>query len=157
MKCPYCGFDEQRVLDSRPARDGGAIRRRRECESCSRRFTTFEEPERPRLMVVKRDGLRQEFDREKALNSMVVACRKRPVSLEELRDSVSRIERDLFDSFEGEVLSTEVGDRVMRTLADLDSVAFVRFASVYQEFDSPQQFAEMVGKLKKERTPVATR
>ncbi len=109
-------------------------------------------------MVIKRDGLRQEFDREKALTSMVIACRKRPVSLNDIREAVSRIERDLFDSFDSEVLSTEVGDRVMSSLGELDPVAFVRFASVYREFDCPQQFAEMVSQLKKDsRKAVASR
>lgn len=144
MKCPYCGHLEHRVLDSRPAREGEAVRRRRECEGCGRRFTTFEAPERPRLFVVKRSGGREDFDREKVLNGMVTACRKRPVSLDDLREAALRVERDLFDGGDDEVPSTEVGDRVMNELYKLDSVAFVRFASVYKEFDCPEEFESIV-------------
>ena len=144
MKCPYCGHDEQRVLDSRPARDGEAIRRRRECEACGRRFTTFEAPEKPRLFVLKRSGVREEFDREKVLGGMVTACRKRPVSLDQLREAAARVERDLFDKWEDDVPSSEVGDRVMRELYELDKVAYVRFASVYREFEDPEEFSRTV-------------
>lgn len=144
MKCPYCGSVEQKVLDSRPARDGEAIRRRRECESCARRFTTFEAPERPRLYVVKREGAREEFSREKMLEGMLTACGKRPVAIETLRTAAERIERDLFRDFEDEVPSTEVGDRVMAELMAIDSVAYVRFASVYREFASLADFREIV-------------
>lgn len=144
MKCPYCGHAEQKVLDSRPARDGEAIRRRRECESCGRRFTSFESPEKPRLFVVKRGGSREEFDREKVLTGMVTACHKRPVSLDDLRQAALAVERDLHDRCEDDVPSQEIGDRVMRELWRLDRVAYVRFASVYQEFEDPEQFAETV-------------
>ncbi|MBS1722033.1 MAG: transcriptional repressor NrdR [Armatimonadetes bacterium] len=147
MKCPYCGHSEQRVLDSRPAREGEAIRRRRECDKCERRFTTFEAPEKPRLFVAKRSGGREEFDREKVLGGMVTACRKRPVTLDQLREAAARIERDLFDLCEDDVPSQAVGDRVMRELRRLDHVAFVRFASVYREFQDPAQFAETVRDL----------
>lgn len=148
MKCPYCGHEEHRVLDSRPARDGEAVRRRRECEGCGRRFTTFEAPEKPRLFVVKRSGGREEFDREKVLSGMVTACRKRPVPLDSLRQAAERVERDLFDICDDEVPSHEVGDRVMLELSKLDPVAFVRFASVYREFDDPDEFAETVKRMK---------
>lgn len=147
MKCPYCGHLEHRVLDSRPAREGEAVRRRRECEGCNRRFTTFEAPEKPRLFVIKRSGGREEFDREKVLSGMVTACRKRPVSLDDLREAALRVERDLFDITDDEVPSCEVGDRVMRELYDLDPVAFVRFASVYREFEDPEEFAETVRRM----------
>jgi len=147
MKCPYCGHTEHRVLDSRPAREGEAVRRRRECEGCNRRFTTFEAPERPRLFVAKRSGEREEFDREKVLSGMVTACHKRPVSLEALREAAQRVERDLFDLSDDEVPSSEVGDRVMRELHRLDPVAFVRFASVYREFDDPAEFARIVHRM----------
>src|SRR5436853_4257620 len=109
MKCPYCGFDDQKVLDSRPAREGEAIRRRRECLSCGRRFTTFEEPERPRLLVIKRGGAREEFSRDKCLSSMLIACRKRPVEIERLREAAERIERNLFLEFEDEVPTRAIG------------------------------------------------
>ena len=144
MKCPYCGSAEQKVLDSRPARDGEAIRRRRECDACARRFTTFEAPERPRLFVVKRDGAREEFSREKVLEGMLVACGKRPVGIDALRAATERIERDLFRDFEDEVPSTEVGERVMAALMGIDAVAYVRFASVYREFASLAEFREIV-------------
>ena len=149
MQCPYCGHPEQKVLDSRPAREGGAIRRRRECDNCSRRFTTFEEPERPRLFVVKRDGNREDFDREKILNSMVLACGKRPVTLQDLKDHATLIEQKLYDSFEQEVTTTTIGDLVMDALYQLDSIAYIRFASVYQAFESPKQFAEIVRGMQK--------
>jgi transcriptional repressor NrdR len=144
MKCPYCGSCEQKVLDSRPAREGEAIRRRRECDACGRRFTTFEAPERPRLFVVKRGGAREEFSREKVLGSMLVACGKRPVPIETVRAAAERIERDLFTEFEDEVPSTEVGERVMHALMGIDTVAYVRFASVYREFASLSDFREIV-------------
>jgi len=147
MKCPYCGHQEHKVLDSRPARDGEAVRRRRECEGCARRFTTFEAPDKPRLFVVKRSGGREEFDREKVLSGMVTACRKRPVSLDSLREAAERVERDLFDLVDDEVPSSEVGDRVMRELYRLDPVAFVRFASVYQAFEDPEEFADTVRRM----------
>jgi len=155
MKCPYCGHDEQRVLESRPARDEEAIRRRRECLACSRRFTTFEEPEKPRLFIVKRHGGREEFDREKVFAGMHTACRKRPVSAELLRDTAERIERELFDLCEAEVPSTEVGRRVEDALLGIDQVAFVRFASVYREFEDPDEFRSIVESARKvQKEPV---
>lgn len=144
MQCPYCGHPEQKVLDSRPAREGEAIRRRRECIRCERRFTTFEEPERPRLFVVKRDGSRMEFSREKVLAGMLAACHKRRVPVDVLREAAERIERDLFQEFEDEVPSTQIGERVIETLRGIDTVAFVRFASVYREFETVSDFREIV-------------
>jgi transcriptional repressor NrdR len=144
MKCPFCGYDDQKVLDSRPAREGEAIRRRRECIGCGRRFTTFEQPEMPRLFVVKRDGAREEFSREKTLNSMLIACGKRPVPFETVRDAAERIERDLFRECEEEVPSTAIGERVMSELLEIDQVAYVRFASVYKKFESVRDFREIV-------------
>ena len=152
MRCPFCGFIDQKVLDSRPSREGDAIRRRRECLGCGRRFTTFEEPERPRLFVVKRGGAREEFSREKCLNSMLIACRKRPVSLDALRAAVERIERDLFQEFEDEVPTRAIGERVMRELHDLDTVAHVRFASVYREFETVRDFKEIVEAMEERET-----
>lgn len=149
MKCPYCGHAEQKVFDSRPARDGGAIRRRRECESCGRRFTTFEEPERPRLYVIKSGGGRQLFDRDKLLNSLLLACGKRPVSAERLEEAVANIERDLFDQSDLEVASSEIGERAMEELFEIDAVAFIRYSSVYRAFDCPSDFAEIVRRMPK--------
>lgn len=144
MRCPYCGCDEQKVLDSRPARDGEAIRRRRECNDCGRRFTTFEEPERPRLFVIKRGGSREEFNRDKLINSMIVACRKRPVSVERLKRAAAVVERELFQEYEDEVPSTAIGERVMNELRRIDTVAYVRFASVYREFQTVSDFRSIV-------------
>ncbi len=147
MRCPFCGHTEHKVLDSRAARDGEGVRRRRECERCHRRFNTFEEPERPRLFIVKRDGSREEFSREKVFQSMLIACRKRPVSHEALLETAEAIERSLFDLNHHEVKSTEVGERVMDALSELDSVAYVRFASVYKEFETVRDFHEIVASV----------
>lgn len=152
MKCPYCGYLEDRVLDSRPSRDEIAIRRRRECLHCLRRFTTFEQVERPRAIVRKKDGTRDEFSREKLLRSMEVACRKRPVPQEVLAEVAARIEHDLGDRLEGEVTSEVIGERVMQELIEVDQVALVRYASVYLQFDSPREFKELVAKLTKKST-----
>ena len=149
MKCPYCQSEDLRVLESRAAREGGAIRRRRECAVCNRRFTTFEEPEKPRLQVVKRGGAREDFSRDKVLGGMIHACHKRPVPAEAMMEAAERIEQEMFDLLEPEVSSTQIGDRVMEELLQLDGVAFVRFASVYREFDSPQEFAKIVSAIKR--------
>ncbi len=149
MRCPYCGWEGQKVLDSRPARDGDAIRRRRECESCLRRFTTFEAPEIPRLFVVKRDGSREDFRIEKVLNSMMLACRKRPLLLESLKLAADRIERELISRFEEEVASNTIGQMVLEELRDIDVVAFVRFASVYQEFSTIEDFKKMIESVRR--------
>lgn len=148
LVCPFCGSIELSVVESRPAREGKAIRRRRECSACERRFTTFEQVETARLTVVKRGGLREEFDRDKILNGIRHACHKRPVPAETMEAAAERIEKELFDLMEPEVGSTRIGDRVMEELLQLDAVAFVRFASVYKEFDSPQEFAKVVSAIK---------
>ena len=152
MKCPFCGKEDQRVLDSRPAREGEAIRRRRECGVCNRRFTTFEEPERPRLFVEKRDGTREEFSREKCFNSMLIACRKRGISVDILRASVERIERDLFQEFEDEAPTQTIGDKVLAELFEIDSVAYVRFASVYKQFDTVSDFQHIIDSVNQGKT-----
>jgi len=144
VKCPFCESEDLKVLESRAARDGDAIRRRRECGHCRRRFTTFEEIERPRLLVVKKDGAREEFSREKVLNALMIPTRKRPVTLEQLRDAVDRIERDLFELGVDEVESREIGERAMAALWRLDKVAFIRFSSVYGRFDDPHEFVRLV-------------
>ena len=148
MHCPFCGYVDHKVLDSRPAKEGQAIRRRRECIACGRRFTTFEEFEKPRLFVVKRGGSREEFSKEKVFESMRIACRKRPVSVEALKASADRVERDLFQEFEEEIPAKSIGERVMRELRMLDEVAYVRFASVYRKFDTADDFAEFVDSVK---------
>jgi transcriptional repressor NrdR len=144
MKCPFCGFIEQRVLDSRPQLESDVIRRRRECSGCSRRFTTYEKAETPRLFVVKKDGTREEFDRDKVLSSLLIACRKRRIPIEVLRSTVQRIERDLFIEADEEVPTQAIGERVLRELRRIDPVAYVRFASVYRDFETLDDFVGIV-------------
>ncbi len=140
MKCPFCGHQEDKVVDSRASSEGLAIRRRRECLSCGKRFTTYEHIEEHRLMVIKKDGRREPFDRTKLLGGLVKACEKRPVGMDRLEQLVDELERDLSTNFEREVPSREVGERVMKRLHELDPVAYVRFASVYREFKDVEQF-----------------
>jgi len=135
MRCPYCGYAESKVIDSRPAEEGTTIRRRRECLSCQKRFTTYEIMERLPLVVVKKNGSRQTFDRVKLLNGMIKACEKRPVPMSELERIANEIEQELQNSLEREVSSREIGELVMQRLKDLDEVAYVRFASVYRNFE----------------------
>lgn len=134
MRCPSCQFNGTKVLDSRPVHSGRSIRRRRECESCTYRFTTFETVEEIPLIVVKKDGTREEFSREKILRGLIKACEKRPVPLEVLENIVDNIEKDLRNQGASEINSKEVGEKVMDYLADTDEVAYVRFASVYRQF-----------------------
>lgn len=140
MKCPFCGHQEDKVVDSRASSDGAAIRRRRECLKCGKRFTTYEHLEEQPLMVIKKDDRREPFDRHKLLAGVVKACEKRPVSMERLEQLVDELERELSQQFEREVSSREIGERVMKRLHSLDPVAYVRFASVYREFKDVEQF-----------------
>lgn len=151
MKCPFCGYAESKVVDSRPSDEGNSIRRRRECLSCARRFTTYETVEFTPIMVIKKNGSRQSFDRQKALNGMLRACEKRPVSAETLEQIANCIERDLQSSMEREVKSETIGEMVMRRLRDLDQVAYVRFASVYREFQDINSFKAELDKLTQEQ------
>lgn len=144
MKCPYCGHIDDKVLDSRAVRDGEGIRRRRECLECARRFTTYEEIEEMRLMVVKRDLRREPFDRSKILKGMLTACEKRPVSVAQLDQAVEEIERVLNNRGDREVDSTDIGEMVIDKLRQLDKVAYIRFASVYRQFEDVTQFKELV-------------
>lgn len=153
MKCPYCGFPEDRVLDSRGIRDGEAIRRRRECERCGRRFTTHEAIEETRVRILKKDGRRELFDRAKVMRGLTLACHKRPVSSETLEGVADGIERQLYDRGESEVPAAVVGEMVVEALRALDSVAYVRFASVYREFQDVTQFAEIVDVLRETERP----
>lgn len=148
MLCPFCSSENQRVLDSRPARDGTAIRRRRECAFCGRRFTTFEEIEKPSLFVVKRSGARELFLPAKCLNSMLIACRKRRIPIDCLRDAVGRIEQKLLEAFDVEVPSSVVGEYVLAELKAIDVVAYIRFASVYREFESVADFEAIIDRTK---------
>lgn len=147
MRCPYCGYLESKVIDSRPAEEGATIRRRRECLSCGKRFTTYEIMERLPLIVVKRDGSRQTFDKIKIMNGMLRACEKRPVSIEALEKIAEEIEQELQNSLEREVSTTEIGEMVMTRLKDIDEVAYVRFASVYRQFKDVNTFLEELQKL----------
>ncbi|MDR1217475.1 MAG: transcriptional regulator NrdR [Oscillospiraceae bacterium] len=147
MKCPYCGVSDSRVIDSRPAEEGSTIRRRRECASCQRRFTTFETVEQVPLVVIKKDRSRQTFDRMKLLGSMLRACEKRTVSLNDLEAASVEIEQELQNSLEREIPSSKIGELVMDKLKRLDEVAYVRFASVYRQFRDINTFMEELHKL----------
>lgn len=144
MRCPNCGHDEDRVLDTRPVRDGEAIRRRRECASCGHRFTTYEYVEKGTFQVVKKDGRREPFQREKLIIGLTKACEKRPISATTIEEVAERIEADLVRLGRSEVKSSEIGGRVLAALRALDPVAYVRFASVYQNFSDIRQFLEAV-------------
>ena len=147
MKCPFCGFEESKVIDSRPTDEGEKIRRRRECMSCAKRFTTYEIIESVPIVVVKKDKSREVFDRDKLFNGMMRACEKRPVSIEQLDKVVSEIEADLQNSLDREVTSVHIGELVMDKLKGLDEVAYVRFASVYRQFKDINTFMDELAKL----------
>ena len=151
MKCPYCAYLESKVVDSRPAEEGASIRRRRECLSCAKRFTTYETMESLPLMVVKKDGSRQSFDRSKVLGGMIRACEKRPVSVGTLEGIVNEIEQTLQNEMEREVSSSVIGELVMEKLKDVDEVAYVRFASVYRQFKDIDSFMHELNKLLDEK------
>lgn len=151
VRCPFCGSLEDRVLDSRESQSGDAVRRRRECKQCGRRFTTFEQIEQTVLYVVKRNGRREPFSRAKVLEGMRIACKGRPVSMEVLEATAADIERLLLNRLEREVSSQEIGEMVMERLRTIDQVAYVRFASVYRQFEDATQFREIVNRLKKGR------
>ena len=154
MRCSKCGCQEDKVIDSRISREGATIRRRRECLSCGHRFTTYEEIESEAITVVKRDDRREPFSREKLLKSLRIACRKRPVSPENLETIVDRISQEIGDKFDREVPSMAIGERVMAELKDLDQVAYVRYASVYRCFEEPGEFVREVKRLEEKHDPV---
>jgi transcriptional repressor NrdR len=147
LKCPFCGFFDSRVLESRPTDDVTAIRRRRECPQCGRRFTTYERVEETPLLVIKKDGSREMFSRQKILSGMLRACEKRPIPLETLESAAFQVERALRETGRGEVTSKEVGEMVMEKLRKIDDVAYVRFASVYREFTDLMGFREELEKI----------
>ena len=147
MKCPFCNCEESKVIDSRPTDEGERIRRRRECISCQKRFTTYEIIESVPVIVVKKDKSREVFDRNKLFNGMLRACEKRPVALEELEKAVNEIESTLQNSLDREVTSVHIGELAMDKLKDLDEVAYVRFASVYRQFKDINTFMEELKKL----------
>ncbi|QAT43071.1 transcriptional regulator NrdR [Aminipila luticellarii] len=147
MRCPFCENPDTKVIDSRPTEEGHAIRRRRECENCNKRFTTYEKVEEMLLMVVKKDGRREVFDRNKVLNGIIKACEKRPVPMVEIEKVVSEIERGLNNLMEKEVQSEFIGELIMEQLKKLDEVAYVRFASVYRQFTDVKTFVSEIEKL----------
>lgn len=140
VRCPFCKKDKDRVIDSRSASGGHAVRRRRECLKCRRRFTTYEQPEEIALYVIKKDGRREVFDREKIKNGLLTACKKRTISVQKIEDIIAKIEMDLHNKYDREVKSKVIGDMVMRELRHLDHVAYVRFASVYRDFKDVGEF-----------------
>ena len=151
MKCPFCGHPESKVIDSRPADENASIRRRRECLACGKRFTTYETVESLPIVVIKKDGSRQSFDRQKVLRGMIRACEKRPVSLAELERIADEIEQELQNSMEREIRTADIGEKVMERLRSVDQVAYVRFASVYRQFKDIDTFMAVLNKLLAEK------
>ena len=151
MRCPFCSHDDSKVIDSRVSTAGDVIRRRRECESCTRRFTSRERVEDVLPMVVKKDGVRQPFDREKVLRGVRLACNKRPVAMDRIEKFIDELERDLVESEAKEVQSQELGERVMKKLRELDEVAYVRFASVYRSLRDIDEFRSELDKMVRAR------
>ena len=151
MKCPHCGFQESKVVDSRHSEDGTSIRRRRECLSCQKRFTTYETVESLPIIGVKRDNSRQPFDRNKIMNGMLRACEKRPVSMQDLENAVNEIESLVQNSLEREITTEYIGELVMEKLKALDEVAYVRFASVYRQFKDIHSFMQELNKILEEK------
>ena len=147
MKCPFCGYEESKVIDSRPTDEGEKIRRRRECIACAKRFTTYEIIESVPIVVVKKDKSRQAFDRVKLFNGMLRACEKRPVSIDQIEKMVTDIETELQNSLDREVTSVHIGELVMDKLKGIDEVAYVRFASVYRQFKDINTFMDELTKL----------
>ncbi len=149
MHCVKCGFEESKVVDSRSIEEGNSIRRRRECLNCKNRFTTYEKIEYTPIMVVKKNGLREQFDRNKIINGMLRACEKRPVSIESIEKAVDEIEMDLNNSMEKEVVASKIGELVIEKIKALDEIAYVRFASVYRQFKDINEFKKELNKLLK--------
>lgn len=147
MRCPFCGYEESKVIDSRPTDENERIRRRRECLQCSKRFTTYETIEDVPIIVIKKDKSREVFDRNKILKGMLRACEKRSVSVSELETAISEIEATLQSAIDREVTSVRIGELIMEKLKQIDEVAYIRFASVYKEFDSVEAFREEISKM----------
>lgn len=147
MKCPFCGFEESKVIDSRPTDENERIRRRRECLQCGKRFTTYEIIEDVPIIVIKKDKSREVFDRNKILKGMLRACEKRSVTVSELESAISEIETTLQSAVDREVTSANIGELIMEKLKNIDEVAYVRFASVYKEFDSAEAFKEYISRM----------
>lgn len=152
MKCPYCKYTESKVIDSRPTVDGESIRRRRICQKCGKRFTTYETIESRSLMVIKKDGSRQQYDREKLMRGILKACQKRPVTKAQMDDLLSNIEKELYDQLDDEVSSMTIGEMVVERLIDIDEVAYIRFASVYRDFDDVDSFMAELKRIRPHHT-----
>ncbi|SFE21248.1 transcriptional repressor NrdR [Thermoanaerobacter thermohydrosulfuricus] len=150
MKCPYCGYPDSKVIDSRPTDDNTSIRRRRECLKCGKRFTTYEKVEQLPILVIKKDNRREVYDRDKILKGMIKACEKRPVPIKVLEEITDEIDKRIINSMEREITSAEIGQMVMEKLKNVDEVAYVRFASVYRQFKDINTFMDELKKLLKE-------
>jgi transcriptional repressor NrdR len=153
MKCPFCNHLHDKVVDSRESKDGDAIRRRRECLACERRYTTYERIDEVPYMVVKKDGRREKFDRQKVLAGLLKACEKRPVSMGKLSEMVNQVESKVSDSPDREISTIEIGEFLMDRLRDLDKIAYVRFASVYRDFQDEQAFFNELKSLMRQKRP----
>ena len=151
MNCPFCGHLQDKVVDSRESKEGDAIRRRRQCLSCERRFTTYERIDEVPYMVIKKDGRREKFDRQKVLAGLLKACEKRPVSMSRLSELVNRVESRVIDSPDREISTTEIGEILMDGLRELDKIAYVRFASVYRDFQDEQAFFNELKNLMRQK------
>ena len=147
MKCPFCGETDSKVIDSRPAEDGSSIRRRRQCNGCKKRFTTYEKVETIPLIVIKKDNNREPYDRQKIVSGILRSCHKRPISADQINRLVDEIETEIFNQEEREIPAQEIGEIVMNRLKDLDAVAYVRFASVYREFKDVNTFMDEIKKI----------
>ena len=152
MKCPYCDFDTSKVVDSRPIEEGNSIRRRRECENCKKRFTTYEKIEQVNVMVVKKDGAREFFDREKILKGIIRSCEKRPISIKQMENIVTDIEKEIVNMMQREISSEEIGNLDMDKLKDIDEVSYVRFASVYRQFKDVNSFLDELKNIIEEKS-----
>jgi len=153
VKCPFCNHIEDKVVDSRESREGDAIRRRRQCLGCERRFTTYERIDEVPYMVIKKDGRREKFDRQKVLSGLLKACEKRPVSMGRLAELVDRVEARVTDSADREISTIEIGEMLMEALRDLDKIAYVRFASVYRDFQDEEAFFNELKTLMRHKLP----
>jgi transcriptional repressor NrdR len=153
LKCPFCNHLEDKVVDSRESKEGDAIRRRRECLACERRFTTYERIDEVPYMVIKKDGRREKFDRQKVLGGLLKACEKRPVSMGRLSELVNRVESKVSDSPDREISTTEIGEYLMEHLKNLDKIAYVRFASVYRDFQDEEAFFNELKTLMRHKLP----
>ena len=151
MNCPFCGHLQDRVVDSRESKEGGSIRRRRQCLKCERRFTTYERIDEVPYMVAKKDGRREKFDRQKVLAGLLKACEKRPISMARLSELVNQVESKVIDSPDREISTTEIGEILMEALRELDKIAYVRFASVYRDFQDEQAFFNELKNLMRQK------